>query len=217
MGENETLDRTRRDYDEVAQLYDDMVRQSDASADALPTAMVTAFGELVRAGGSAAPVVDAGCGPGQWTDRLNRAGISTYGVDLSRAMIAIARQYRPDLRFVVGSMFDLEDADQSVAGILAHFSLIHTPPDLVPQVLVEFARVIEPGGPLLVGAQITDSAESGDWVPYAHRASAAYLWTLDALARRLHENGFDELGRMRIAAPSPGKPPAGYLLTRRTS
>lgn len=215
VSENEALDRTRRDYDEVAELYDEMVRRGDELTDALSTAMVNAFADLVRAGGSAAAVVDAGCGPGQWTDHLDRVGIHAYGIDLSPAMVAIARRYRPDLRYEVGSMFHLGVGDESIAGILAHFSLIHTPPDLLPCVLTEFARVVEPGGPLLVGMQVTDNADASGWIPYDHRASPAYLWTVDALADQLHEHGFAELGRLRIVAPAPGKPPAGYLLTRR--
>ncbi|MDN5916458.1 MAG: class I SAM-dependent methyltransferase [Pseudonocardia sp.] len=214
MSELDIFERTRRDYDNVAELYDDLVRRGDVVSDALSEAMVDAFAGLVRAGGSANPVVDAGCGPGQWTDYLDRAGIQAHGVDLSPAMVAIAHRYRPDLRYAVGSMMDLEASDQSVAGILASFSLIHTPPDLLPRVLAEFARVSEPGAPLLIGMQITDAGGADGWVPYDHKASPAYLWNLDALSERLHPHGFAELGRMRIIAPAPDKPAGGYLLAR---
>lgn len=209
------MDRTRRDYDEVAELYDELVRRGDVVTDALSTAMINAFVDLVRATGSVGAVVDAGCGPGQWTDHLDRAGIRAYGIDLSPAMIAIARRYRPDLRYEVGSMLHLDAGNESIAGILAHFSLIHTPPDLLPRVLSEFTRVLQPGGPLLIGVQITDAAVADGWVPYDHRASPAYRWTLDALADLLREHDLAELGRMRIVPPAPGKPPAGYLLARR--
>jgi SAM-dependent methyltransferase len=216
--EIEALDRTRRDYDDIADLYDDLVRRRvDEVTDALSTAMINAFADLVLAGGSAGAVVDAGCGPGHWTDHLDRAGIRVRGIDLSPAMVAIARRYRPDLQYEVGSMLHLDAPDASVAGILAHFSLIHTPPDLLPRVLSEFARVLEMGGALLVGVQITDTADASGWVPYDHRASPAYLWTLDALADLLREHRFAELGRLRIVAPAPGKPPAGYLLARRAA
>jgi SAM-dependent methyltransferase len=214
--EDEVLERTRRDYDGVAELYDDMVRKGDEVSDALSTAMINAFADLVRAGASAGAVLDAGCGPGQWTDHLDRVGIRAYGVDLSPAMVAIARRYRPDLRYEVGSMLRLDAGDGSLAGVLAHFSLIHTPPDLLPRALAELARVLEPGGPLLVGVQLTDTAGAGGWAPYDHRASPAYRWTLDALAERLHRHGFAELARLRLVAPAPDKPPGGYLLTRRS-
>lgn len=214
MAQPGALERIRQDYDDVAELYDEMVRRGDVVTDSLCAAMVDAFAGLVRASGPTNPVVDAGCGPGQWTDHLDRAGIETHGVDLSPAMIAIARRRRSDLSFEVGSMLDLQASDRSVAGVLASFSLIHTPPDIVPDVLDEFARVIEPGGPLLIGVQITDDAGAEGWIPYDHRASPAYLWSLDALAELLREHSFSELGRMRISAPAPGKPHAGYLLAR---
>lgn len=111
-------------------------------------------------------------------------------------------------------MLQIDADDGSVAGILAHFSLIHTPPDLLPLVLAEFARVLAVGGPLLVGVQVTETADGNGWVAYDHRASPAYLWALDALAQRLHEHDFAELGRLRIVPPVLGKPPAGYLLMR---
>ncbi|ALL78954.1 hypothetical protein AD006_20930 [Pseudonocardia sp. EC080610-09] len=232
MDEHEAVERTRRDYDDVAEAYDDMVRQGDETTDALSAAMIDAFAGLARGGGpdsagepdrAGGPdhadrpdnaVIDAGCGPGQWTDHLDRNGTRAYGVDLSPAMVAIARRYRPDLRYEVGSMLRLDAPDRSVAGVLAHFSLIHTPPDLLPDVLAEFARVIRPGGPLLIGVQITDTPGADGWVPYAHKASPAFLWNLDALDERLRPHGFVELGRMRIAAPAPARPPAGYLLAR---
>ncbi|MEQ3553138.1 class I SAM-dependent methyltransferase [Pseudonocardia nematodicida] len=215
MREHEAVERTRRDYDDVAELYDDLVRRGrDDVIDALSAAMINAFARLVRAGGSDSAVLDAGCGSGQWTDHLDRDGTRAYGIDLSPAMVTIARRYRPDLRFEVGSLLQLDAPDRSVAGVFAHFSLIHTPPDLLPDVLGEFARVIEPGGPLLIGVQITDSAGDDGWIPYDHKASPAFLWSLDALAGRLRAHDFAELGRMRIAAPSPGKPPGGYLLLR---
>lgn len=212
--EHDAVERTRQDYDDVAELYDSMVRQSSDDTGTLTTAMINAFAGLVQAGESAGAVLDVGCGPGQWTDHLDRNGMRAHGIDLSPAMIAIARRYRPDLRFEVASMFHLEAPDNSIAGVLAHFSLIHTPPDLLPRVLSEFARVIEPGGPLLIGAQITDTPGAAGWTPYDHKASPAYVWDLDALTQRLRAHDFTELARMRITAPAPGRPPAGYLLAR---
>jgi len=177
--------------------------------------MITAFASLVHAGGSGSEVLDAGCGPGQWTELLVQLGVRACGMDLSPAMVAIASRHRPDLRYEVGSMLDLNVPDGSIAGILAHFSLIHLPPHLLPTVLAKFARAVESNGPLLIGVQIADAAGDEGWVLYDHKASPAYLWTLDALVAHLREHGFAELARLRIEPLSQGKPPAGYLLARR--
>ena len=215
MQDFEYVDRTRRDYDGVAQAYDDLVRHDDSSTHVLSTAMITAFAELVRASDSGAEVLDVGCGPGQWTEHLHELGVPVSGIDLSPTMVAVARSHRPDLKFEVGSVLDLPTASGSAGGVLAHFSLIHLPPHLMPAALAELARVAAPGAPLLVGFQMTDGYASEGWVEYGHRASPAYRWTLDALAELLSRQGFSEIARMRVEPLSEGNPPPGYLLTRR--
>lgn len=120
-------------------------------------------------------------------------------------MVAIARRYRPDLRFDVGSMLDLHAENGPIAGILAHFSMIHLPPDLLPIAVAEFARVLQSGAPLLVGMQITDVDRDGTgWVSYDHKASPSYRWTLGSLAERLRQRGFGEVARLRIEPLASG-------------
>lgn len=208
------LERTRQDYDIFALEYDEFIRNDVSHTRTIGTAMVTSLAELVHANGSVAPVLDAGCGPGHWTALLVERGTPAFGVDLSPAMVAIAQDRRPDIRFEIGSVLELGEADSSVGGILAHFSLIHLPPPLVDAALAEFARVAEPGAPLLVGVQITDDPVDEGWVRYGHTVSASYRWNLDALSARLRRSGFAELARLRMEGSSADKPPAGYLLAR---
>ena len=51
-------------------------------------------------------VVDLGCGSGQWARELLRAGYRVLGIDISEAMIRLARQKAPDAEFRVGSLFE---------------------------------------------------------------------------------------------------------------
>jgi SAM-dependent methyltransferase len=97
-----------------------------------------------------------GCGPGQVTARLHELGVDAFGIDLSPAMIDVARRDHPGLRFEVGSMTDLRLADASVAGLLAFWSLIHIPDETVPSVFGHFRRVLRPGGPLLLSFHVGD-------------------------------------------------------------
>ncbi len=53
-------------------------------------------------------VVDLGCGSGLLAQPLVRAGYDVLGVDLSPAMVALARRRVPRARFVVGSLLDVE-------------------------------------------------------------------------------------------------------------
>ena len=143
---------TRTSYDTVATSYADQLRDSLAGEPYLRAALAV-FAEQV----SGAPVADVGCGPGHVTAHLHELGVDAFGVDLSPGMIDTARREHPGLRFEVGSMTDLPLADESVAGLLAWWSLIHIPDDEVPTVFRHFHRVLRPGAPLQLGFHVGDS------------------------------------------------------------
>lgn len=147
---------TRASYDTVAVSYADQLRDALAGKPYL-RAILMLFADLVRAVGGG-PVADVGCGPGHVTAHLRELGVDTFGIDLSPAMIDVARRDHPDLRFEVGSMTDLDLADASVAGLLAFWSVIHVPDGEVPTVFEHFRRVLRPGGPLLLGFHVGDQS-----------------------------------------------------------
>jgi SAM-dependent methyltransferase len=147
---------TRTSYDTVADSYADFVRDSLAGEPYLRAALAL-FADLVHAAGDG-PVADVGCGPGHITAHLNKLGVDACGIDLSPAMIDVARRDHPDLRFEVGSMTDLHLANASITALLAFWSLIHIPDDAIPTVLGQFRRVLRPGGPLLLGFHVGDES-----------------------------------------------------------
>jgi SAM-dependent methyltransferase len=147
---------TRTSYDTVADSYADFVRDALATEPYLRAALAL-FAELVHAAGGG-PVADVGCGPGHVTAYLHQLGVDAFGIDLSPAMIDLARRDHPDLRFEVGSMTDLQLPDASIAALLAFWSLIHIPDDAVPTVLGHLHRVLRPGGPLLLGFHVGDES-----------------------------------------------------------
>jgi SAM-dependent methyltransferase len=148
---------TRTSYDTVAGSYADFVRDALVGEPYL-RAVLALFADLVHATGGG-PVADVGCGPGHVTGHLQKLGVEAFGVDLSPAMVDIARRAHPDLRFEVGSMTDLQLADSSVAALLAFWSLIHIPDDVIPTVFAHFRRVLRPGGPLLLGFHVGDESQ----------------------------------------------------------
>lgn len=147
---------TRTSYDTVAVSYADQLRNALAGKPYL-RATLTSFAEMVRAAGGG-PVADVGCGPGHVTAHLRALGVDAFGIDLSPAMIDVARRDHPGLRFDVSSMTDLELADASVAGLLAWWSLIHVPDGEVPTVFKHFRRVLRPSGLLLLGFHVGDES-----------------------------------------------------------
>jgi SAM-dependent methyltransferase len=149
------LNDTRDSYDTIAASYADETRDL---LDRLlhVRAGVVLFAELVRAIGGG-PVADIGCGPGHTTALLRELGADAFGIDLSPAMIEIARREHPDARFEVGSMTKLDLADDSLAGVLAWWSLIHIPDEAMPGVLEQFRRVLRPGGVLAAGFHVGET------------------------------------------------------------
>jgi SAM-dependent methyltransferase len=145
---------TRSSYDTLAAAYVEYTRD-DLVAKPWDRAVLAVFAELVTSG-PPGPVVDIGCGTGRLTAHLHGLGVDVFGVDLSPGMRAVARQAYPGLRFEVGSMLALNLADGSVAGLLAYYSTIHIPDDRLADVFAEFARVLMPGGHLLLAFQAGD-------------------------------------------------------------
>jgi SAM-dependent methyltransferase len=178
---------TRASYDTVAVSYADQIREALAGKPYLRAALAL-FADMVHAVGGG-PVADVGCGPGHVTAHLHELGIDAFGIDLSPAMIDVARRDHPGLRFEVGSMTDLNRADASVAGLLAFWSLIHIPDDAVPAVFGHFRRALRPGGPLLLGFHAGDGSRlktqgygGHPMKVYVHRRQPAQVaaWLRDA-------------------------------------
>ena len=132
------------------------------------------------------PVVDAGCGPGQWTDFLAECGLAASGIDLVPEFVERARLQYPDLSFDIGGFETVDAADESLGGVLSWYSLIHHSPQDIQTPLAEFARVIRPGGGLLVGFFEGASVEAFD-----HAVTTAYRWPVAELGQELVTAGFE--------------------------
>lgn len=137
------LDKTRQAYDIAAGSYAEIVPPLHGR-DPYGIAMLRAFADQVRAESDAGPVADLGCGPGHVTAQLRDLGLDAFGIDLSPRMIAEARRAHPDLRFEEGSMTALDLADDSLGGLVAWYSTVHTPAEVLPVLFAEFHRVLAP-------------------------------------------------------------------------
>jgi SAM-dependent methyltransferase len=143
--------------------------------------------------GLAGPVLDLGCGPGQWTSCLHSLGADVTGVEMVPEFVTYARENHPGLEFRQGSMTELGIADHSVAGILSWYSTIHLPPAELDSVLAEFRRLLEPSGVLVAGFFDSDD----DVAQFDHKVIPAYRWPADAFSARLARAGFVEVERLR--------------------
>ncbi|MDS0138866.1 MULTISPECIES: methyltransferase domain-containing protein [unclassified Amycolatopsis] len=212
MTEPAFVTETRIAYDTVAGSYAEQLRDL---LDESPwdRAMLTTFAELV---GTSGPVGDLGCGPGRLTGYLASLGLDVFGVDLSPGMVEVARRTHPGLRFEVGSMAALDLGDGHLAGAVAWYSLIHTPPAELPPVVAELARVLAPGGRLLTGFQVGDERRHITH-GYGHDVSFdAYRLPPDYVADLCVAAGLVVEARLVREPHGPyEKTPQAYLLARK--
>lgn len=153
-------------------------------------------------------ILDAGCGPGHWTNHLRDLGHAVEGIDLVDAFVSSARRRFPGLVFRQGDLRALPVEDAALGGILAWYSLIHADPADMPAILSEFARALRPGGSLLVGF-----FDGGAIEPFPHKVVTAYRWSVPEMRCALADAGFDATDVERRA--DPGARPHAAITARR--
>jgi SAM-dependent methyltransferase len=212
------LAATRGGYDALAEQYGDLSR---AALDAAPLdrALLGAFAELVRTDHPDPLVLDVGCGPGTVAGHLAGLGMLVRGIDLSPAMVEHARRAHPGVAFDVGEMGALDVPDGSAAGLVAWYSLIHVPVARRQDVVREFARVLRPGGHVLVAFQVgEDTLHLDEAFGRAVQLDFHRLQPDDVVAL-LEREGFDVTARL-VRAPDPSSVaaqiPQGFVLARRS-
>ncbi len=100
-------------------------------------------------------VLDAACGEGYGTALVAEVAASAVGVDIDAAVVATARgayAQRANLRFEVASVTLLPLADQSIDVVVSFETVEHVSAHEQTMMLAEFARVLAPGGLLVMSS-----------------------------------------------------------------
>jgi SAM-dependent methyltransferase len=129
-----------RAWEAVAETYAERRDPDGADADLIDELVATLPAEPV--------VLDVGCGDGART--LANLPAGAVGLDFSATGLALARERVPEAALVRGEMRSLPLADASVDAITAYHAVFHVPRTDQPGVYREFARVLRPGGRLLM-------------------------------------------------------------------
>lgn len=143
-------------------------------------------------------VLEVGCGTGTWTliarKRVGKtgrvAGIDPAPKQILRALHKAAKQGL-SIDFQIGVIERLAFPDHSFDVVLSSFMMHHLPDDLKQRGLAEIARVLKPGGRLLI---IDAESPSGPWKSSIHDLPAimkeAGFLHLEEATTRFKDVGF---------------------------
>jgi len=148
----------------------------DSTRDAIGVEIV--LGCLARSGRplSEQVLLDAGCGTGNYSRALIEHVARIEAVDMNEGMLAVAAnkleefQARARIRFHRASIEELPLDDASVDGVMINQVLHHLADDpgagwpVTRKVLGEFARVLRPGGVLVVNTCSREQLRRGWWL-----------------------------------------------------
>ena len=96
--------------------------------------------------GDRRPVWDFGCGPGDTSQYLKNLGVEISGLDLSEKLLEQARRLHPEIHFRKGNMLALEFENDSIAGVVAFYAIVHFTEEQAGIAFREVFRVLQPGG-----------------------------------------------------------------------
>jgi ubiquinone/menaquinone biosynthesis C-methylase UbiE len=130
----------RREWDEIAETY--AARRDPGGSDA---ALVE---DLLDRCPPDPLVLDVGCGDGART--LANLPAGSLGLDISRRSLELATETVPGAQLLQADMSAIPVAASAVDAITAYHAVFHVPRADNPAVYAEFARVLAPGGWLLM-------------------------------------------------------------------
>ncbi len=110
-------------------------------------------------------ILDLGCGPGWYTDRLSHLGPTT-GIDLSEEAIAMARSRFPNITFVCGNLYDFP-FPESHFDVLACQEVFDHVEDQ-PALLRRATQLLKPGGHFILSCTnkfVLDRLTEGERFP----------------------------------------------------
>ena len=137
------------------------------------------------------PACDLGCGPGHVARYLHERGVRVVGLDLSPAMVELARRLNPGIEFRQGNMLSLDIEEGAWGGIAAFYSIIHVPRTEIAVALAEMKRVLRPGGLVLLAFHVGDeTVHLDEW--WGQRVSLDFrFFRPEEMAGSLRAAGFE--------------------------
>jgi ubiquinone/menaquinone biosynthesis C-methylase UbiE len=217
-GEDHVAD-ARAVYDKAASRYVQFVGTEISSATEGPIdrALLVAFIELIKRK-TDTYVADVGCGPGRVGAFMAEHGLDVVGVDVSQAMLAVARTAHPQLKFEEGQLDALPIETGALAGAVCWYSIIYTPPGRLAGAFGELSRVLIPGGYLLLAFQAEGEPVHRTDAHGTHLPLISYRHSVQQVSDCLEEAGF-QLYSTILRAPELEHEtnPQGFIIARNSA
>jgi ubiquinone/menaquinone biosynthesis C-methylase UbiE len=134
-------------------------------------------------------VLDAGCGDGRFVLDARAAGFDVTGIDVSARALRFAKAYSPDAEFVEGDVAEMPFRKSSFDAVVCMHVLEHIVPEKAPRVVAEIARVLKPGGTLILAVPSARTKVSPNH--YRHFAADEVQRTLAPAFENMTVEGFD--------------------------
>ena len=122
---------TREDIKERANCYLPIIREVDA-------------------GTKERPILDIGCGRGEWLELLHETGLTAIGVDLNRVLVQQCNDIGLTVFEADALSYLRESADNSYGALTGIHIIEHLPFDSLVALLDECLRVLKPGGVVIL-------------------------------------------------------------------
>ncbi len=179
-------------YELAARTYVQFVGTAISSMTELPSdqSLLVAFIELIK-GQPTSRVADVGCGPGRVAAFMADRGLDVIGVDVSQAMLAFASTTHPHIQFEEGQLDALPIESGVLAGAVCWYSIIHTPPNRLGEAFHELARVLIPGGHVLLAFQAEGEPVHREDAFGTHLPLTSYRHRVQEVAGCLEDTGFE--------------------------
>ncbi len=153
--------------------------------------------------GDKKPVWDFGCGPVQTTKYLKDLGIEISGLDLSEKILEQARTIHPGIHFRKGNILELEFENDSIAGAVAFYAIVHFTEEQVGMACREVFRVLQPGGIFLFTYHIGEKTIHLEEFLGKKIDIDFMFFTTDFILSCLKKNGFKKIDIIE-REPYPG-------------
>lgn len=168
------------DYNRISSLYDALI---GPFLKPIHKAMLT-----VISAKQCHTVLDLCCGTGLVAGMVSDKGLKAVGVDLSPAMLKVARARRPAVTFIDGDASSLIFSDDEFDAVTISFGLHEKPAETGYAILAEARRVVRPDGVVLV-------ADYREPVPMQSRLVGLGIAAVERIAGKEHYACFPGIWR----------------------